>query len=140
MKPYFIHQMSCFTTTHWWLWPPEVNSLTSTTTSNFLLSLCLEFKPNQFNLLYLFLIFFFLFFEDVKDMPIEFLPNKSFPILIDSIGGECKKSNGSFYNTAEVVATMKYVSLLLASKIMPSQIGNLLISNHFFIDVYTILH
>lgn len=68
-------------------------------------------------------------FIAVKDTFIgkEFLPNKSFPILFDSIGGKCEKSNGSFYNCQEVEAAIKYVNQLLADNIDASQIGKLVI-------------
>lgn len=54
----------------------------------------------------------------------DFLPNKSFPIIFDSISGSCKNIDHSFYNEDEVAATIKYVNLVLESKnVHASDIG-----------------
>lgn len=54
-------------------------------------------------------------FLDVTDLFIgsDLLPNKSFPLIFDSISGDCQQDYQSFYNSKEVIAAVKYVKRII---------------------------
>lgn len=68
------------------------------------------------------------FYHNLSDMTdtfigMDILPNKTFPIIFDSISGACQKSNHSFFNEDEVTACMGYVQRLLKRNVDASNIG-----------------
>lgn len=65
-------------------------------------------------------------FLDITDLFIgsNLLANKSFPIIFDSISGVCQQDDQSYYNSIEVIATIKYVNKILeGTKTLASDIG-----------------
>lgn len=54
----------------------------------------------------------------------DFLPNPSFPIIFDSVTGQCLQLGPSSYNDDEVAATMRYANKIINDrKVSESDIG-----------------